>query len=141
MPLVDNYSLDSYGLDGPYGGRKFASGFGYNLGDKRFLYSDGTAFTCGYISVNSLDFLPSQILITYGDDEDFILGYNSKRIKNDYPVYNGLRLTNSGSTIWDSFRVEDKSAGRAFITNSGFQLPLPYFTISPQRSFYWRAYE
>ncbi|WP_342554613.1 hypothetical protein [Paenibacillus sp. FSL R7-0652] len=140
MPKIDNFLLDNYGLDGPDKGRKFASGFGYNLGDKRFLYSDGTAFTCGYISVSTLDFLPSQIIITYDDDGDNILGYNSKRIENGYPVFNGLRWIN-GETIFDTFRVEDKSAGRTYITNGGFQLPLPYFELASSRPFYWRAYE
>ncbi|WP_127547883.1 hypothetical protein [Paenibacillus amylolyticus] len=139
MPRLEYYTLDNYALDGPDEGRKFASGFGYNLGDKRFLYSDGTAFTCGYISVTNLNFLPSQIIITFHDDEDFILGYNSKRIDNGYPVYNGYRWTSTG-TMWVDFRVEDKSAGRTYITNGGFQVPLPYFELTSS-PFYWRAYE
>lgn len=140
MPLLDTYSLNNYVLDGSESRKKFSSGYVYNLGDKNFLYSDGTIFTCGYINVNSLDFLPSQIIITFGDDEDYLLGYNSKRISNAYPVYNGLRLTNTCPT-WDSFRVESKSANRAYITNEGFQLPIPYFKTTPNSQFFWRAYE
>lgn len=126
-------------VQGTFTGNRKTSGNAYNLGNKSFLHTDGTSFTCGYINVNGLGFLPSLIVISYSTDGDYILGYNSNRIVSGYPTYNGLRYEN-GSTIWGQFRLEAASVNRAYITNGGFQLPIPYFALTSS-PMYWRAYE
>ncbi|MGG4341019.1 phage tail protein [Paenibacillus lautus] len=126
-------------VQGTFTGNRKNAGIASNLGNKSFLHTDGTSFTCGYINVSGLGFLPSLIIISYSTDGDFILGYNSNMIVSGYPTYNGLRYEN-GSTIWGQFRLEAASVNRAYITNGGFQLPIPYFAITSS-PVYWRAYE
>jgi hypothetical protein len=74
MPGIDSYSLDNYGLDGPGGGLKYASGLLTNTATLMSFYNrSGGANTYASLTV-PLDFLPDVVIVKRSADDSEVFG-------------------------------------------------------------------